>query len=260
MANGEGILLGEMQFADREDTREKLLKQVWTEELNDVFADVARYYDRANHVASLGMWNWFRNSFLATIELQSGQKALDVCAGTNAVGLAMLRKQPDLQVYAMDRSTAMQEVGRRLAGQEGFHIESVIGDVHKLPFPDNHFDVVTLQWASRHLRIMDVAREIHRVLKPGGHFYHCDMLRPGNRRVEQMYYAYLRVSLSVTAVLFRSGMAARNCKKYFIDTLSLFYSVEEFSQLLRHVGFDNVSSKSLLRGMIGFHRARKPRP
>jgi demethylmenaquinone methyltransferase/2-methoxy-6-polyprenyl-1,4-benzoquinol methylase len=68
------------------------------------------------------------------------------------------------------------------------------------------------------------------------------------------------VSLSVTAVLFRSGMAARNCKKYFIDTLSLFYSVEEFSQLLRHVGFDNVSSKSLLRGMIGFHRARKPRP
>jgi len=118
----------------------------------------------------------------------------------------------------------MQEVGRRLAAQEGFHIESVIGDVHKLPFPDNHFDVVTLQWASRHLRIMDVAREIHRVLKPGGHFYHCDMLRPGNRTIERMYYVYLRVSLSVTAVLFRSGMAARNCKKYFIDTLSLFYS------------------------------------
>jgi demethylmenaquinone methyltransferase/2-methoxy-6-polyprenyl-1,4-benzoquinol methylase len=85
------------------------------------------------------------------------------------------------------------------------------------------------------------------------------MLRPGNRRIERMYYAYLRVSLSVTAVLFRSGMAARNCKKYFIDTLSLFYSVEEFSQLLRHVRFEDVSSRSLLFGMIGFHRARKPR-
>lgn len=258
MANGERALQGSLHFSDREDVREKLFRQVWTEELNDVFADVAKYYDRANHVASLGMWNRFRDSFLATIELQSGQKALDVCAGTNAVGLAMLRKQPDLRVTAMDRSAAMQEVGRRRAEREGFHIESVIGDVHKLPFPDNHFDVVTLQWASRHLRIMDVAREIRRVLKPGGHFYHCDMLRPDSRLVERMYYAYLRVSLSVTAVLFQSNAAARNCKKYFIETLSLFYSAEELSQLLRHLGFEEVSSKTLLRGMIGFHRARKP--
>jgi demethylmenaquinone methyltransferase/2-methoxy-6-polyprenyl-1,4-benzoquinol methylase len=154
----------------------------------------------------------------------------------------------------------MQEVGRQRAAREGFHIESTIGDVHKLPFPDNHFDVVTLQWASRHLRIMDVAREVHRVLKPGGHFYHCDMLRPGNRTVERMYYAYLRVSLSATAVLFRSGITARNCKKYFIDTLSLFYSVDEFTQLLQHVGFEDVRAKGLLLGMIGFHRARKPGP
>ena len=57
MANGEGILPGEMQFSDREDIREKLFKRVWTEELNDVFADVAKYYDRANYVASLGLWN-----------------------------------------------------------------------------------------------------------------------------------------------------------------------------------------------------------
>ena len=164
MANGERALDGALRFSDREDVREKLFKRVWTQELNDVFADVAKYYDRANYVASLGLWNKFRNSFLATIELQSGQRALDVCAGTNAVGIAMLRKQPDLKVCAMDRSAAMQEVGRQLAEQEGFHIESVIGDVHKLPFPDNHFDVVTLQWASRHLRVMDVYAEIRRVL------------------------------------------------------------------------------------------------
>ena len=258
MANGERALDGALHFSNREDVREQLFKRVWTQELNYVFADVAKYYDRANYVASLGLWNKFRASFLATIELQSGQRALDVCAGTNAVGIAMLRKQPDLKVYAMDRSAAMQEVGRQLAENEGFHIESVIGDVHKLPFPDNHFDVVTLQWASRHLRVMDVYAEIRRVLKPGGHFYHCDMLRPGSKLVERLYYAYLRVTLSVTAVLFQSGAAARNCKKYFIDALSLFYSAEEMSQLLRHLDFKKVSNKTLLRGMIGFHKAMKP--
>ena len=254
MANGERV----MQFSTREDVREDRFKQVWTQDLNEVFADVAHYYDRANHVASLGLWNWFRDSFLSTIEVQSGQRVLDVCAGTNAVGIALLQKQPNLEVHAIDRSEAMQEVGRQRAARLGHHIESVIGDVHRLPFPDNHFDVVTLQYASRHLRIMDVAREIQRVLKPGGHFHHSDMLRPGNRLVEKLYYTYLRASLTLTAVIFRSGKAALNCRDYFISTLSMFYSAEEFSQLLHQLGYQEVKSKTLLSGMLGFHKATKP--
>jgi demethylmenaquinone methyltransferase/2-methoxy-6-polyprenyl-1,4-benzoquinol methylase len=254
MSNGERAI----PFSDREDVRETAFKQVWTEELNDVFADVAKYYDRANHVASLGMWNWLRDGFLATIDLKSGYQALDVCAGTNAVGIAMLKKQPDIQVSAMDRSEAMQEVGRKRAEAQGLQIKSYIGDVHTLPFPDNHFDVVTLQWASRHLRIMDVLQEVQRVLKPGGHFYHCDMLRPGNKLVEIMYYAYLRITLTVTAWIFRSGRPALNCRDYFIKTLRMFYSADELSQLLRQLGFERVSSKSVLGGMIGFHKAQKP--
>jgi SAM-dependent methyltransferase len=58
---------------------------------------------------------------------------------------------------------------------------------HVLPFPDNHFDVVTLQYASRHLRVDRVFGEILRVLKPGGRFHHCDMLRPGNPLMERLY-------------------------------------------------------------------------
>ena len=42
MANGERALDGALHFSDREDVREKLFKRVWTQELNDVFADVAK--------------------------------------------------------------------------------------------------------------------------------------------------------------------------------------------------------------------------
>ncbi|UCH52577.1 MAG: class I SAM-dependent methyltransferase, partial [Pseudomonadota bacterium] len=232
-------------------------RDVWSNQLDDVFADVAKYYDRANHVASLGLWNYFRDQFRATIEVRPGQRVLDVCAGTNAVGIALLEREPTLSVHAIDRSAAMQEVGQARAKARGFSIESTIGDVHRLPFPDNHFDVVTLQWASRHLRVMDVFREIHRVLKPGGHFYHCDMERPDNRFVELTYYGYLRFCLAFTALVFRSSEAARNCKKYFIETLSRFYSANELSQLLRELGFQDVRQKTLLGGMIGMHRAAK---
>ena len=242
----------------RERLREEQFGPIWERDLNDVFADVASYYDRANEFASLGCWNALRKRFVSTIGLRPGARVLDVCAGTNAAGIALLEREPGLEVQAIDRSRAMQEVGRQRARDCGFSIESVIGDVHGLPFPDNHFDIVTLQYASRHLRIRRVALEIRRVLKPGGRFYHCDLLRPANPVVEQIYYAYLRGCLAVTALFFRCGPAALSCKRYFIDALQMFYSVEEFSAMLREAGFEDVQATPVLAGVIGFHRASKP--
>jgi len=245
-------------IATREIAREERFNVVWTQELNDVFADVAPYYDRANYIASLGLWGWFLRQFMDTVDVRPGERMLDVCAGTNAIGIALLKREPTLEVHAIDRSAAMQEVGRRRAEALGLRIRSVIHDVHSLPYPDNAFDLVTLQFASRHLRIRRVAEEIRRVLKPGGRFYHSDMLRPGNRAIEKLYYAYLGFCLWFTGFLFRSGPAALNCKEYFIQALQMFYSAQELSDLLEDAGFHNVTSKTVFSGMLGFHRAVKP--
>lgn len=245
-------------LATREIAREARFNEVWTRELDRVFADVAPYYDQANYVASLGLWGMFRESFLDTIRVSPGQRVLDVCAGTNAIGIGLLEREPGLEVHAIDRSAAMQDVGRASAERKGFHIHSVIGDVHHLPFPDEHFDVVTLQFASRHLRVHRVFSEIRRVLKPGGHFYHCDMLRPANPLVEGLYYTYLRFCLTFTAVVFGSGESALNCRKYFIDALQMFYSAEELSTVLRDLGYRDVREKTILAGMMAFHRSAKP--
>ncbi len=244
--------------ATREVARQERFNVVWTQELNDVFADVAPYYDRANYIASLGLWGWFLRKFMDTVDIRPGERVLDVCAGTNAIGIALLKREPTLQVYAIDRSATMQEVGRRNAEALGFHIDSVIDDVHTLPYPDNSFDVATLQFASRHLRIRRVASEIRRVLKPGGRFYHSDMLRPGNPAVEKLYYVYLRFCLWFTGFLFRSGPAALNCKEYFIQALQMFYSAQELSDMLEDIGFQDVTAKTVFGGMLGFHRAVKP--
>jgi demethylmenaquinone methyltransferase/2-methoxy-6-polyprenyl-1,4-benzoquinol methylase len=245
-------------LALRESLREERFNDVWSRQLNAVFADVAPYYDRANQVASLGLWNWFRDGFLDTIEVRPGYRVLDVCAGTNAIGIGLMERQPRLAVHAIDRSEAMQRVGRQRARAQGFHIDSVLGDVHHLPFPDNHFDIVTLQFASRHLRVKRVFTEILRVLKPGGRFHHCDMLRPANPIVETMYYTYLRFCLNFTAVVFNSGPAALNCREYFIDALQMFYSPQELSSLLRDLGYRHVRVSTVFAGMLAFHTAVKP--
>lgn len=245
---------------ERDDFRQRRFESIWKEDMDDIFKDVAPYYDRANHVASLGMWSWFSRNFMGMIETRPGLRVLDVCAGTNAVGIALLQREPSLEVHAIDRSRSMQEVGRQRAEALGFHIDSTIGDVHVLPFPDNHFDIVTLQWASRHLRVHDLFREIRRVLKPGGSFHHCDMLRPGNPVVERLYYGYLRASLPVTGLLYRSGPAALNAAKYFIDAIEAFYTTDELTTVLNRAGYREVRAKSLLAGMVGLHRACKPYP
>jgi demethylmenaquinone methyltransferase/2-methoxy-6-polyprenyl-1,4-benzoquinol methylase len=245
-------------IATREVAREERFSDVWAQQLDNVFADVAPYYDRANAVASLGLWNWLLRRFMATIQIHPNERVLDVCAGTNAVGIALLAREPSLDLHAMDRSAEMQAVGRQRAEANGFRLHSTIGDVHELPFPDNHFDVVTLQWASRHLRVKRVLSEIRRVLKPGGRFHHCDMLRPANPVVEKLYYAYLRFCLAFTGFLFRSGPEALNCKKYFINALEMFYSADELSIVLEEIGFSDVSYRKIFAGMIGMHRAVKP--
>ena len=243
------------KFGGQEIAREQAFASIWTNEINKVFADVAPYYDRVNRVASLGLINWFRKSFTSTIDVKPGQRVLDVCAGTNAVGIELLKKQPSLEVYAVDRSAEMQRVGREQANARGFHIDSTITDVHVLPFPDNYFDVVTIQFASRHLRLITVIKEIKRVLKPGGHFYHSDMLRPSNRLVEKCYLAYLTVCVSIVAWIYKSNQYALGCRKYFVNALKMFYSPEEMTQLLYDQGFIDVTSKSLLGGVVGSHKA-----
>src|SRR5476651_2033312 len=103
-------------YTEMEHAREKAFQSIWTNEIDAVFSDVAEYYDRANVYATLGLIDTLRRRFLATMVIEPDDaKVLDVCAGTNVIGIDLLKKQPDLEVCAVDRSKAMQRVGRRLA-------------------------------------------------------------------------------------------------------------------------------------------------
>ncbi len=257
MPGVESVSMSPEIFFQREKRRRSLFSRTWGELIPKVFEDVPKYYRPGNIVASLGLWEIWVWQFVRTIKLKPGYKVLDVCAGTNDIGIRLLRKEPGISVTAIDRSRNMQEEGQRRARKYGVRIESVIHDVHELPFPDRSFDVVTLQAASRHLRLDKVLPEILRILKPGGTFYHCDMLKPSNRVVEWFYLRFLRLSLAWTSWIFGSTEASRQCRGYFKDAISNFYTPEELSEVFRLVGFNRVTcEKSIWGGMVGYHKSQ----
>ncbi len=246
-----------LDFSNREFHRHATFEKIWNGKLRTAFAEIAPYYERASNVASLGLCNSWRRRFITSIDIRPGQRVLDVCAGTNAVGVELFRKQKEIRVCAIEKNPAMQKVGRSVANNLGFRIESVIGDANRLPFRDNYFDVVTVEWASRHLRLMEAFSEIRRVLKPKGCFYHCDMLRPKNEFVMASYGAYLKACISVTALLFRSGPETWGCRSYFVRAIQEFYTSEELSALLSQLGFSDITQTAAPGGIIAIHKAVK---
>jgi demethylmenaquinone methyltransferase/2-methoxy-6-polyprenyl-1,4-benzoquinol methylase len=253
MSISEGLL-------EKEDLRSRLFAETWRTLIPEVFRDVPTYYDKGNAVASLGSCSRWSAKFATAISqrLPQGANVLDVCSGTHDIPLRLLANDPTLEIHAVDGSPHMTAEGQRRARERNLVIHARVCDAHTLPFADNSFDAVTLQFASRHLEIIRAFKEIHRVLKPGGIFCHNDMLRPASRVVELPYLAYLRFSVWFTAKLFGSSAESMKCVGYFANAIRHFYTPRELAELLEGIGFAGIESRSFLTGVMSYHISRKP--
>ena len=248
------------QILKKEDLRASLFGETWRTLIPEVFRDVPTYYDQGNAVASLGSCSRWSATFARAISerLPRGATVLDVCSGTHDIPLRLLAIDPTLHIDAIDGSAHMTAEGQRRARERSLTIHARVCDAHVLPFPDNSFDAVTLQFASRHLEIARALREICRVLKPGGIFCHNDMLRPASRIIEVPYLIYLRFSVWFTAKLFGSSPESLKCVGYFANAIRHFYTPQEFSELLCGIGFEEIENRSFLTGVMSYHITRKP--
>ena len=123
-----------------------------------------------NHFLSLGIDIRWRKRVVKLMAKAQAKEILDIATGTADLAIALLKANPD-KVTGIDISTGMLAVGEKKIKARRLEkkITLQLADSEEIPFPDNHFDGITVSFGVRNFENLEKGlKEIYRVLKPGG--------------------------------------------------------------------------------------------
>lgn len=173
----------------------------------------ARFYDVLVWLLTLGREGAFRDRLLELAHLEPGESVLDVGCGTGTLAIAAKRwVGAGGIVHGIDASPEMIARAKRKAAKAGVDVTFRTAIVEVLPFPGRQFDVVLSTLMLHHLPRStreECARELHRVLKPGGRVLAVDFGAPGSHRKGIISHLHRRGHLTlekVVALLTESGL------------------------------------------------------
>src|SRR5919198_1239354 len=111
--------------------------------------------------------------------VEPGMDVLDVACGTGNASIPAA--EAGARVTGLDITPELFAAGRERAAKAGVEIEWVEGDAESLPFDDESFDVVLSTFGCMFAPRQDLAaREIARVLRPGGRIGICSWTDEGS--------------------------------------------------------------------------------
>ena len=132
--------------------------------------------------SSLGKWGFTH------MEIQSDNVCLDIGCGGGANVRKLLEKSPYGRVVGIDHSEISVEKSKKInkAGIESKRCEILQGDVMKLPFRGETFDVITAFetiyfWPD----ISEAFKKVYKILKIGGTFMICNESNGENPKDEK---------------------------------------------------------------------------
>jgi len=227
--------------------------------VNSMFGRIARRYDLANVVLSLGMDRWWRRRLVTFVRRAAPRDILDLATGSGDVAFALSRGLPGpVSITGMDFCQPMldeAEAKKIAAGTARYaNIHFIQGDGLALPLADASVDAVTISFGLRNLADRPRGlREMRRVLRPDGRLFVLEFSQPA-QWFRPLYFFYLRKILPFAAGIVTGDHAAY---VYLNETIEQFPGRAALAEEIRAAGFSQVSARGMTFGIVALHEAAR---
>src|SRR3954470_17837605 len=226
-------------------TRAELDKQPG--DVRRMFDAVARRYDVANDVLSLGQDRRWRREVIDAVAPQAGELVLDLAAGTGTSSQPFA--DAGATVVPCDFSLGMLQVGK----EHRPHLPFTAGDGTRLPFADGTFDAVTISFGLRNI-VDPLAglREMRRVTRPGGRLVVCEFSHPTWTPFRTVYVEYLMRALPPLA---RAVSSSPDAYVYLAESIRAWPDQDRLASRIAMAGWQRPQWRNLSGGIVTLHRA-----
>jgi demethylmenaquinone methyltransferase/2-methoxy-6-polyprenyl-1,4-benzoquinol methylase len=237
---------------------EEIPRSEKTSRVADVFHSVASKYDLMNDVMSFGVHRLWKRFTLAAANARPGQIILDVAGGTGDLAKAFAKKVGSSgQVVLSDINEKMLSVGRERLENAGVfgNVTYVQADAENLPFPDNHFDCITMAFGLRNVTDKPAALlSLYRVLKPGGKLLVLEFSKPVLPLLQTLYEKY---SFHVIPKLGEWICQDAASYQYLVESIRMHPDQDTLKAMLQTAEFEDVNYFNLTGGIVALHKGFK---
>ena len=228
-----------------------------TEQVREMFDNIAPAYDRLNRAMSLGQDKRWRRRAVEAVAAHGSRRIIDIATGTGDFAILAAKMLHPQQLIGADISEGMMEIGRQKVKKENLqHIISFKKeDCLHLSFPDETFDAVTAAFGIRNFQNLDQGlKEMCRVLKKGGHLSIVELTHPVRFPMKQLFRIYSHTVLPIYGKLISKDQSAYN---YLTATIEAFPQGETMMEVLKKAGFEKAEFKRLTFGICTMYFATK---
>ena len=221
----------------------------------EVFDSVASRYDLMNDLMSMGMHRAWKFFTLNVAGVRTGHRVLDLASGSGDLARGFARRVgPGGQVVMTDINGPMLARGRDKLLDAGQVLPTVQCDAEKLPFPDDHFDCVSVAFGLRNMTHKERAlAEMRRVLKSGG----CALILEFSKVWEPLQPLYDTYSFKVIPKIGRWVAKDEASYQYLAESIRMHPDQLTLKTLMTEAGFDSVDWFNLSAGVVALHRGYK---
>ena len=216
-----------------------------------VFDSVASKYDVMNDLMSGGLHRAWKAYTVMVANLKEGDQVLDIAGGTGDLSMAFSKKVGNSgRVVHTDINEAMLRTGRNRLIDKGIILPTLVCDAEKLPFPDAHFDLVSVAFGLRNMTHKDVAlKEMNRVLKPGGKLLVLEFSKIA-KPLEKVYDWY---SFSILPKMGSMVAGDAESYRYLAESIRMHPGQEALKGMMQEAGFGHVDYHNMTGGVVALH-------